>query len=267
MSAFLDKLLAVIRRDLLTALRYRRAYFLAWAGIALELATFYYLARAVGPTFRPEGMDYYAFLLAGSALCTFLLIGVNAFVEAVRDAQLSGTMEVLMNANTNPSVTIVLSACSLIAGRLLHSLAYLVLGLLLFKVPLQSPNLVGCAVVLLLSTILVIAIGVFGAALQIWLQRGTLLVWFLGAAASLLTGAMFPVSALPHWLQLVSRAVPVTYALSAFRLALLKQASFAELAYPLGMLALFTIVLLPLSLALFSASIRRARHEGSLGWY
>jgi ABC-2 type transport system permease protein len=267
MSSLLDKLRAVVRRDLLTALRYRRAYWALWIGIALELATFYYLARAVGPSFRPENMDYYPFLLAGTALYTFLMLGISAFVETVREAQASGTMEVLMNTNTSPAVTIGLSAVSQILGRLLHSVVYVGVGLLLFSVPLRSPNLLGCALVLLLATLLVIAIGILGAALQVWTQRGQLLVWVIGAGGSLLAGAMFPVSALPGWLQAIAHAIPLTYALSAFRIALLQQGDFAALALPLGVLALFTVALLPLSLAIFSLVIRHARHDGSLAWY
>lgn len=267
MTLLLDKLRAVLRRDLLTALRYRRSYWLIWIGIALELATFYYLARAVGPGFRPDGMDYYSFLLAGTALYTFLMLGVGAFVEAVREAQASGTMEVLMNTNTSPAVTIGLSAGASVAGRLLHSFVYIAVGLLLFSVPLHSPNLLGCTLVLALVTLLVMAIGILGAALQVWIQRGSLLTWVLGALGSLLTGLMFPVSALPHWLQLVARAVPLTYALSAFRIALLQQGTMAELAEPLAILALFTAALLPLSLGVFSLIVRHARRDGSLAWY
>jgi len=262
-----DKLRAVVRRDLLTALRYRRAYWMMWLGIALELASFYYLARAVGPGFRPEGMDYYSFLLAGTALYTFLLLGVNAFVDAVHEAQASGTMEVLMSTSTTPAVTIGLSAISTVAGRLLHAVVYIALGAFLFAVPLPLPDPAATLAVLLLSTLLVVAIGILGAALQVWLQRGNALVWLLGAAGTLLTGAMFPVSALPDWLQAVARAIPLTYALSAFRTVLLQRGTLADVALPLGVLALYVAVLIPLSLAVFSFVIRNARRDGSLAWY
>lgn len=267
MTLLLDKLRAIVRRDVLTTLRYRRAYLLVWAGLAFELATFYYLARAVGPGFRPDGMDYYSFLLSGSAIYSFLMLGIGAFVEVVREAQVSGTMDVLMNTNTSPTVTIGLSAGSVVGGRLLHSLAYIAAGLLLFAVPLRSPNLLGCVLVLALSTLLVAALGILAGALQVWTQRGNMLTWLLGAAGSLLTGMMFPISALPHWLQVVSRAIPLTWALSAFRIALLQQGTFAELAFPLTVLALFTAALLPLSLAVFSLVVRHARRDGSLAWY
>ena len=59
----LDKAVAVLKKDALTAIRYRNGFVLSAISPALQLATFYYLSRAVGPQFRPEGMSYFLFLL------------------------------------------------------------------------------------------------------------------------------------------------------------------------------------------------------------
>src|SRR6201987_5736302 len=99
-SSLLDKTAVIMRRDLLTAMRYRTGFLLGGAGAITELLAFYYLSRAIGPGFRPEGIEYFPFVLVGTGFYTFLVMGVNAFLTSVRDAQQAGTLEVLMTTST-----------------------------------------------------------------------------------------------------------------------------------------------------------------------
>ena len=89
----------------------------------------------------------------------------------------------------------------------------------------------------------------------------------LNALASLLGGVYYPITVLPDWLQLLSRLVPVTYALRAMRLALLQGAPFAELIPDILALAFFAVLFLPLSLVAFRYAVQRARVDGSLTHY
>jgi ABC-2 type transport system permease protein len=263
---FVDKLLAVLRRDLLTAMRYRTGFLVAAVGTCLELAAFYYLSRAVGPGFRPEGIEYFPFLLVGTGLYTFLLMGIHAFLTAVEDGQRTGTLEVLMTTSTSSAFLVALSALSAFLVSAANFALYLGIGLALFGAHLQV-NLLGCAVVLLLSLTLAISLGFFAAALQLSMQKGSAMVWLLSSGMWFLTGTLFPVSALPSGLRYLSGAIPITHALNAMRLALLAGAPLGALARDLGILGVFCAALLPLSVIAFSSTLRRARLEGTLSFY
>jgi uncharacterized integral membrane protein len=134
----LDKTTVIFRRDALTAMRYRTGFVLGAAGAVTELAAFYYLSRAVGPEFRPEGEEYFSFLLVGTGFYTFLLMGVHAFLQTVQEAQQTGTLEVLMTTSTSPPVLVFLSAMSAFAVNTLTLAFYLIAGLM-FGAPLR-PN-------------------------------------------------------------------------------------------------------------------------------
>ncbi len=174
LSSLCDKLAAILRRDLLTAIRYRPGFMLAATGALAELAAFYYLSRAIGPGFRPEGMGYFPFLLVGTGFYTFLVMGVLSFVAAVQEAQQNGTLEVLMTTSTPPPVLVFLSAISAFAGNTVNLVFYLVVGLLVFDAPLR-PNLAGCIVIFALSMAIAIAIGIFAAAVQLATQKSLVL--------------------------------------------------------------------------------------------
>lgn len=266
LAQLLDKAHAIIRRDLLTAVRHRSGFLLTAAGAMAELAAFYYLARAVGPGFRPDGVDYFPFLLVGTGFYTFLIMGINAFLVIVQEAQQTGTLEILMTTSTPAPVLVFLSALSAFAGHTVQLLFYLIAGLLLFGAPMHA-NLPGCVVIFVLSLAIAVAIGILAAALQLAIQKGSALVWLLGSGVWFLTGTLFPVATLPRPLQILAEMIPITHALDGMRLALLQDATWSALAEPIAILALFSLALLPLSLLVFSFTLRRARLQGTLSFY
>ncbi len=267
MVRLLDKLEAIARREALTALRYRAGFALELLALLAEVAGFFFLARAIGPGFRPEGVGYFPFLLVGTSFYTFLLMGITAFVDSVRKAQLAGSMEVLMTTATPGTVIIFLDALAAFLARSLYLVFALAIGFLVFGAPLDHPNLAAFAVALLLSLVVGIGIGMIAAAIQVATQKASAAIWLFGSLAALLTGTMFPVAVLPPFVQKLSWLVPITHSLNAFRGSLLRGAGFRELREPLAVLAGYVIVLLPLSFAVFSHILRRARKQGTLSLY
>jgi len=267
MSRLVDKLIAIARRDLLTALRYRTGFLVYGMSMVVEVAAFYYLAKAVGPHFHPDGIAYFPFLLIGAGYVTFLGAGVSTFVDAVRQAQLSGTMEVLMITATPPAQIVVLTVLATYGTYLLSTLIFVGTGMILFQVPLANPNIAGMLLVLGLSLLTAFSLGILGASLQVIMQKGIAFIWLLNTATALLTGTMFPVSALPRILQKLSMLIPVTHSLMGFRMALFRGADLRELRGPILTLAVFAAVLLPLSIVSFSWAVRRAKLEGSIAFY
>jgi ABC-2 type transport system permease protein len=263
-ASLLDKTAVIARRDLLTAVRHRSGFLLSAVGALTELAAFYYLARAVGPGFRPEGLEYFPFLLVGTGFYTFLLMGVHAFLQTVQEAQQTGTLEVLMTTSTSPPVLVLLSAISAFAANTVTLLFYLGAGLL-FGAPLH-PNLAAATAVFLLSVAIAVAIGLIAAALQLAIQKGSAVVWALGSLW-FLTGTMFPVQTLPKGLRDLAQLIPITHSLEGMRLALLEGASLTRIGGELMVLVLFAAVLVPASLLVFSWTLRRARIQGTLSFY
>jgi len=231
-----------------------------------ELAAFYFLSRAIGPSFRPDGVEYFPFLLVGTGLYTFFVMSAQAFLSTVQEAQRTGTLEVLMTTSTAPVELIVLSSISAFAGSLVNLLVYLFAGVTLFRASIHA-NLFSCAVVLLLSLVIALALGMAAATLQIAFQKGSALLWLLGSGLWFLSGTMFPVQSLPRPLQLLAHAVPLTYAIEAMRRALIEDQSVTEMAASLGTLGGFGVVLLLVALAALTVSLRRARENGTLSFY
>jgi ABC-2 type transport system permease protein len=263
----LDKTIAILRRDLISALRYRNGFLLTGFAAAAELAAFYFLARAIGPGFRPEGVEYFPFLLVGTGLYTFLVMGIHSFLQVVQDAQQTGTLEVLMTTSTPSPMLLFLSAMSAFAGHIVQLVIYIGGGLLLYRMPLANANLLGCALVFLLSLAIAAALGIFAAALQLAIQKGSALLWLFGSGTWFLTGTLFPIETLPKPLHVLAEIIPVTHSLNGMRLALLQGGNSAALRGEIMYLAIFALLLLPVSLMVFSHTLRQARLNGTLSFY
>jgi ABC-2 type transport system permease protein len=247
MPSTLDKLYAILRRDLLTAIRHRSGFIVTVVGVFTELAAFYFLSRAIGPGFRPDGVEYFPFLLVGTGVYTFFVMSAQAFLSSVQEAQQTGTLEVLLTTSTAPAELVILSSISAFSGSLVNLLIYLFAGVAVFRASIHA-NLFSCAAVLILSLAIALAVGIAAATLQVAFQKGSALLWLLGSG-------------------LLSRAVPLTYAIGGMRQALLEGQSLIAMAPTLAVLAGFGVVLLPLALAGLSLSLRRARRDGTLSFY
>ena len=266
MKSGLDKLYAIVRRDLLTAIRHRASFAFTLVGLMVQLAAFRYLSDAIGPSFRPHGVEYFPYLLVGTGLYTFFLMSTQAFLSSVQEAQQTGTMEVLMTTSTPPTVLVILSSISAFAGNIVNLGVYLFAGVTIFRAPLHV-NLSACLATAVLSLAIALAFGIAAATVQLTFQKGFAVVWLLGSALWLLSGAMFPIESLPRPLVTLAHATPFVYAVDGMRMALLRGETVSAIAPFLAALAGFGVVLLPLSLCAFSLSVSRARRNGTLSFY
>lgn len=262
----LAKAVAVLKKDLLTAVRYRNGFVFNLISPGLQLATFYYLARAVGPQFRPDGMAYVMFLVVGTGFYTFLIAGTHSFFQAIQEAQQTGTLEFLMTTATPARTLLFLSTLSSFAGGLVQFVLYVASGILLFA-PAVRLSLIGVILVMIFSLVIAAAIGLFAAGLQLSIHKGSAVLWLLGSCAWLMAGTLFPVNALPRPLQVLSNWVPFTHSLTGMRLAIFDGGNQAALRHEIEALLLFSCVLLPAGIAFFAWTLRSARQYGRLAFY
>ena len=266
-ASLLDKTAAVLRRDLLTAVRYRSSYPFQILALAAEIAGLFYLARAVGEGFRPDGVPYFPFLIVGSGFLGLAVAGVQAFASSVQEAQVTGTFEVLATCSTPAIVVVVLNALSVLSGRLLMMAAYVAAGLMLVDIAVSPSGAAASLVVLVISLIITIALGIMAAAVQVAFQKGGVVSWLVGTWMGVFSGVMFPISVLPPPLQKLAMLFPLGPSIPAMRLALLSGAPWRDMISPILRLGGFCVVLLPASLLLFAWVLKRARLAGTLSFY
>jgi ABC-2 type transport system permease protein len=263
----LAQIAVFFRRDLAIARTYRVAFAFQGIEALFGAALFYYAGRFVEtPALRNtlEGSSYFAFSLVGFLFFDYLNAAMDALDRSLEEARASGTLEHILVTQTSIPVFLAGSALYPFTATLLRIAIYLFWGALLFAFPLGNANWLSVLVVLLVTLLPFISLGILSASYLLLFKRGNPGKWLLVGISSIAGGMLFPIDILPDWLQVVARLNPVTYALEAMRLALIGGAGIRKLAAPLGALLAFAAILLPVSVALFSWTLRRTKVNGTL---
>ena len=255
-------------RDLMIANTYRSPFILDAIQALFGAAMFFYAAQFVdSPQLRsamPQPGSYFAFALVGFVFFDYLSVAMDTFDQSLMEARDSGTLEHVLVTQTSLPVMLAGSAIYPFLITTVRIAIYILWGALLFHFPLRDANWPGVIVVLAASLLSFSGLGILSASYLLLFKRGNPAKWLLIGLWSVAGGMLFPVTILPDWLQLIARLNPMTHALNAMRAALLGGAAFSELLPAVEILLLFTLVLLPVSVLVFSWTVRRTKITGTL---
>jgi ABC-2 type transport system permease protein len=264
-------LLGFLTKDYLLMVSYRFATALSFIEVLSGLLIYFFIDRLFGQEvvgyLKPYGVGYFAYVLLGLALFSFMGTGLSGLAAQVSWEQVMGTLEAIL-ATPLRSATLaaglslsgVLYACGEMAG-------YLLLGAVLLGAPVGNANLLSAAVILLLAVVSFNSLGLLAASVIVVFKRGNPIAWMFQGVAGLLGGVYFPIEVLPDWLQALSALIPVTYAVRGLQLAVYRGASLPTLQGEIIPLIFLAAVLLQIGLLSFAAAIRRAKRDGSLAHY
>ncbi len=262
---------AFLKRDFSLSISYRLSFLLQMVSILFNVSTFYFLSRLFGNALLPQldkyGGDYFSFVLIGLAFSGYVGLSLTNYSSSIREGQMMGTLEIMLLSPTRLSTILISSSLYSYLLTTVNVIVYIILGTLIFGFDISHINIISALVVLVLSIVSFSGVGILSAAVVMLVKKGNPVTWLFGSASSLLAGVFYPISVLPDWLEPVSRFIPLTYALDAMRLAVLKGSSLGELRFSILVLLGFTVVLTPLGFIVFSKALKRAKREGSLAQY
>jgi len=267
----MDKVRALVRASWLEALSYRTRMLFSIIQLLVLVVPLYFVSRALQPmmaeSIQDQGGEYFGFLVTGLVASTFARVAVNAFPGELGTAISTGTLEALLGTPTR-FVTLM----SGLSGYLLTWTA--VRGLVLFAAASalgadlfwsRGPLMI---VVLALVVLTHLGIGLVAAAMVLAFRTSGPLTTGVMWISNLLGGVYYPTSVIPSWLEHVSTFVPLSYGIRAMRRVLLEpEMAVGAIAGDLAVLVLFTVVLLAISVVVFSYALRYARHAGTLAQY
>jgi ABC-2 type transport system permease protein len=228
----------------------------------------FFLARLFGsnPKFGFHGAaSYFFFLTVNLAFVRFQQTALMSFAQGIRDAQTAGTLEVILATPTRLPVIVLSAGLWAFGFTALQTAVYLLVATL-FGLDLHSANIGAAALFIGLTITCLSTVGVMAAAAVMTFKQVGPLDFLMAGATNLFGGVYFPLAMLPLPLQVIGWALPITHALSGIRGALHGE-PLAQLAPDVIWLSVATIILLPVSLVIFAAAVRRAKIDGTLGQY
>ena len=211
---------------------------------------------ATAPPMRNEGrivmharhwynptLNYKHYMVPGILVALITIVSTLVTAQNVAREKEMGTLEQL---NVTP-----LSKAEFIAAKLLPfwglALVILSLGLIVarvvYDVPMRGsiPLLYACAGVYLLVAL---GIGLWISTAVDTQQQAMFVTFFFLMIYLLMSGLFTPIDSMPRWVQLLSELNPVRHFVAISRAILVKGAGLQEVARPLGILAVYAVVVL-----------------------
>jgi ABC-2 type transport system permease protein len=174
-------------------------------------------------------MESSNFMVPGLIGTILMMLTMMFTAMAIVREREQGTMEQLIVTPIRPLELIVGKVLPFVLIAFLNLLEILFIGVWWFGVPIHGsvPLLLGLSSVFLLSSL---GLGILISTVSKTQQEAMMLTFFILLPSIFLSGYFFPIDAMPPFLQLVSRFVPLTYVLIIVRSIILKGVGFQVLA-------------------------------------
>jgi ABC-2 type transport system permease protein len=234
--------------------------FMVWT-IANTL-TIVFIARATH--MAPAAENRFATqLLVGAVIWAFLGIIFEFVTETVAWERWEGTIEyTFMAPVSRPMHLWGMGAYAVLYGLIRATILFFAVAAFI-GVHMPHANFGAALALLAIASISFIGIGMMTSVLPlISPEKGAQLGFIMQGLMLVVSGVYYPVSVMPHWMQLIAKISPATYALRGDRASIVSGHGVAWAdAWPLLVIAVASI---PIGLAVFRRGERYAKKHGKL---
>ena len=259
--------LALVRRDYLLTRSYRNTFLLEFVLGIINMLVYFYISRTFEdvPSAELQGAPSY-FDFAAVGIIVSVVVGSTSteLASRVRQEQLTGTLEALfIQPLTTAQVALGLVGLPFLFA-MVRAAFYLAVAAIFLGLNVPDANWVGVALMLAVTGAAMGALGIAAGAFVLVFKRGDLVAGMILFAMGFISGAVFPVSVLPDWVQPLGEVVPTRFALDGLRAALFEGTDWYGDALAL---AVFTAIFVPLAIWLFAGAFSWTKRRGSLAQY
>ena len=219
------------------------------ARLGLESATQLPVELRTQVWYNPDLVSAYYMVPGVIAAILYAITSLLTATTVVRERE-RGTIEQLIVTPIRSWELIVGKLVPYVFLAFFNTLEVLVLGSLLFKVPIRGD----LALLMLLCGLFLLSglgIGLLISTIANNQQEAMLLVYMTFLPSIFLSGFLFPLEAMPRVLQWVSYVIPMRYFLVIIRSVMLKGAGLQHLQSQVGALAFFSLVIMGLAVLRF----------------
>ncbi len=235
----------------------------------VPVITFSFVAELVNNDGPDVAYDYYTFVVLGVAAMTLLGVTLNAFGSAMLSFVTQGQLEMFL---VEPVPWRALPFVML-PWPLVENVATVMI-MLVVSIPLGADyvasGIPAAILIVVMGLLATLTVGILGASIKVISKRSDPVLQLYTIAASVLSGAFFPLELLPSWVRSFSWVIPHTYVIQALRRVLMPQGEVLPgptALQAVGALALFALVMYPVALWTFGRSLDYGRKIGALSGY
>jgi ABC-2 type transport system permease protein len=211
---------SLIKQQVLVQLRVRTLNLLSLGLFVIQPAVFAAVGMLLSHAAGNAMPDLVYCVIGGGIMGMWSGIVFSSTYDITGD-RLYGTLELIVGSPTSlTTIEAIRTLTNVLAGVSSLSLAFLA-ALAIFGYSLKGINYWGALISLILLLFAMWCIGVFLANFLAWSRLSGAFVDYIEMPVAFLCGFMYPVRVLPGWLQILSGALPIRWALQAMNESLL----------------------------------------------
>ncbi len=181
----------------------------------MQMAFFAFLAGYLN-----YGASYVQYVVVGNALQVMSFSAVFSVANITSQDKWQGTLPSLIVTPANRMALLIGRAFFQVLMSTMIAVTGLVYSWLIFGVSFSSANLVGIAIVIILTSLAMISFGLLISGIGLFMRTAMIVANIFLFLTLLVSGVNFPISSLPIWLQPISYSIPMTYGVDALRMAI-----------------------------------------------
>lgn len=268
---FYRKARAFLKKDFINQSSYRLSFVLNILSIFLSVYIFFIFSKLFEGTnsyLEEYGNDYFFFLIIGIAVSD-LALRISSIVNTeVRNYQLTGLFEEIINLRDSITSILLFSLIYPIFYSIIRLIIYLVAAVLFFDLTLSYANFGFITIALMLVIFSFIGISLISGAYAIAFKKGNPLSAINQISVMVLGGVFFPTTILPAWLSTLSQFIPITHALEVIRYLFMPETTINEqTTYHFFIMVLFSFTLIFIGLFLCDLAVKKGKKNGTLTIY
>ena len=202
------------------------------------------------------GGSSFDFIAPGFIAMNVMMSGLTALGAALARERESGTLAGILMSPISRTSIILGKTVSHSLRNLLQGSITIVISILVFSITIRgNPFLI--ASILILGTISFLGLGIVATSITKEQESAQLVLGLLQFPMMFLSGVLFPVEAMPAFLQTISKVLPLTYAVDALRKVMILGAGIEAVILPLTILIILAVVTMTLGVPLFDRAVKR----------
>ena len=268
---FYRKASAFVKKDFISQASYRLSFALNILSIFLAVYIFFIFSKLFEGTnshLEEYGNDYFFFLIIGIAVSDLALRISSIINTEVRNYQLTGLFEEIINLRDSTTYILLFSLIYPIIYSLIRLAFFLFAAVLFFDLNLSYSNFGLIAITILFVIFSFIGISLISGAYAIAFKKGNPLSAINQLSVMILGGVFFPTTILPTWLEMISQFIPITHALEVIRYLFMPENNLNEqIFYHFSIMILFSFSLTLTGLFLCKLAVKTGKKNGNLTIY
>ncbi|MFW9865018.1 MAG: ABC transporter permease [Candidatus Thorarchaeota archaeon] len=211
------------------------------------------------PTFSgiyPGNPSYFEFMVPGIMTMVVMMALMTGLPHAISYEKDIGTLDGMLTAPIKKISIILGKSLAQTVRGLIQGVIVLILALLLFNVGINGSILL-VFLILFLNVFSFVGLGILITSFTGKEETATMMMMTIMFPMMFLSGVFFPIQQMPGFMQVISKALPLTYAADAMRKVMILGANITAISTDLIFLSVFGGVLLLIAIPLFKKAMKK----------